>query len=610
MPIISSNFNQIGNSGQQPGTCFIETDDSLTTIQTAGYLNTLERQGLPLSENLMALVGINKGAAKSTVWMAIHFSNGDWSLVPSAIEPSLNAKYLVQQPNATLPNAQAMSALATGIVKNTTTTGVQSIAVANVDYQPALSGESLTAVTVATDDKILIQDTSDSNNLKTVTAQSVAALAGAVTSVTGTANRITSSGGATPSIDISASYVGQGSITTVGTVSTGVWNGTVVDVPHGGTGVATLTTANGVLCANTTATGAVVTVAPSSDTTFVLTSNGTSAPPSFKAAAGGGVTSVTGTTNRVTSTGGSTPVIDISASYVGQSSITTLGTVTSGLIQPGAGGTGVANTGTITVGGNTAFSGAFTFTGTITGNTAVTFPTSGTLATTASASGTVNSGTANQVAYYASTTNAVSGLSTTARAAFTSNSTGVPTWVALTDGQVIVGSTAGSPAAATLTAGTGITITSASNSITVASASAIQSVTFTLTAANIKAMFATPVQVIAAPGAHKIIVVTEILCEFVRVAPSYTAGGSWGLQYGNSAQFASPGGYVLLSSIDLTSGSNDLAFVSANPNTGGVNDTADYINQGIFASNQTAAYLTGNGTVTFTLYYLIMNTTS
>lgn len=42
--------------------------------------------------------------------------------------------------------------------------------------QATLSGASLTAVTVATDDKVLIQDTSDSNNLKTVTAQSIADL--------------------------------------------------------------------------------------------------------------------------------------------------------------------------------------------------------------------------------------------------------------------------------------------------------------------------------------------------------------------------------------------------------------------------------------------------
>lgn len=42
------------------------------------------------------------------------------------------------------------------------------------------------------------------------------------------------------------------------------------------------------------------------------------------------VSSVSGTTNRITSTGGITPVIDISSSYVGQSSITTTGTLTTG----------------------------------------------------------------------------------------------------------------------------------------------------------------------------------------------------------------------------------------------------------------------------------------
>jgi hypothetical protein len=48
---------------------------------------------------------------------------------------------------------------------------------------------------------------------------------GTVTSVSGTANRITSSGGATPAIDIAATYVGQTSITTLGTISTGTWSG-------------------------------------------------------------------------------------------------------------------------------------------------------------------------------------------------------------------------------------------------------------------------------------------------------------------------------------------------------------------------------------------------
>lgn len=46
-----------------------------------------------------------------------------------------------------------------------------------VDVQEEISGATLTSATVATDDKVLIQDTNDSDNLKTVTAQSIADLA-------------------------------------------------------------------------------------------------------------------------------------------------------------------------------------------------------------------------------------------------------------------------------------------------------------------------------------------------------------------------------------------------------------------------------------------------
>lgn len=68
---------------------------------------------------------------------------------------------------------------------------------------------------------------------------------------------------------------------------------------------------------------------------------------------------------------------------------------------------------------------------------------------------------------YASSSNAVAGLATVNRAALSTNATGVPTWLALTDGQIVIGSTAGAPAAATLTPGTGISIAGGSNSITI-----------------------------------------------------------------------------------------------------------------------------------------------
>jgi len=58
--------------------------------------------------------------------------------------------------------------------------------------------------------------------------------ASGVLTVGGTANRITSSG---TSIDIASTYVGQTSITTLGTVGTGTWNGTAISATYGGTGI-------------------------------------------------------------------------------------------------------------------------------------------------------------------------------------------------------------------------------------------------------------------------------------------------------------------------------------------------------------------------------------
>ena len=101
-----------------------------------------------------------------------------------------------------------------------------------------------------------------------------------------------------------------------------------------------------------------------------------------------------GTANRITVNADS---IDIASTYVGQASITTLGTIGTGtwqanVIQPTYGGTGVNNgSNTITIGGNLSTGGAFTVSGafgvtlTATAATAITLPTTGTLATLAGA---------------------------------------------------------------------------------------------------------------------------------------------------------------------------------------------------------------------------------
>ncbi len=108
------------------------------------------------------------------------------------------------------------------------------------------------------------------------------AATGGVTSVAGTTNRITSTGGTTPVIDISSSYVGQASITTVGTLTAGatgagftiaIGTSTVTGVlagANGGTGVAN-TGKTITLGGNLTTTGAFnVTFAVPQSTTYTL----------------------------------------------------------------------------------------------------------------------------------------------------------------------------------------------------------------------------------------------------------------------------------------------------------------------------------------------------
>lgn len=83
--------------------------------------------------------------------------------------------------------------------------------------------------------------------------------------------------------------------------------------------------------------------------------------------------------------------------------------------------------------------------------------------------GTVSPGTINDLAWYAATGSTVGPLTTANSSVLTTTSTGAPTWSgALTNGQLIIGSTGATPVAHTLTQGFGITITNGAGSITIA----------------------------------------------------------------------------------------------------------------------------------------------
>ena len=87
----------------------------------------------------------------------------------------------------------------------------------------------------------------------------------------GTADRISVGADA---INIDTGYVGQTSLTTLGTIATGTWQSTDIGVAYGGTGASTFTS-NGVLYGN--GTGAVQVTAAGTDTYFLYSNSGTPA---------------------------------------------------------------------------------------------------------------------------------------------------------------------------------------------------------------------------------------------------------------------------------------------------------------------------------------------
>jgi hypothetical protein len=141
--------------------------------------------------------------------------------------------------------------------------------------------------------------------------------------VHGTADRITIGGTSTqPTFNIAATYAGQASIVTLGTVTTGTWNGAAIVNAYIDSMAASKLTGSAlpanILTSSLTALGTVTVGAWTAD---VISTTYTAAK----------IASVTGTSGRITITGTATaPIFDISATYVGQNTITTLGTVTTG----------------------------------------------------------------------------------------------------------------------------------------------------------------------------------------------------------------------------------------------------------------------------------------
>lgn len=96
--------------------------------------------------------------------------------------------------------------------------------------------------------------------------------------LTGTTNRITITNGngvsGNPTVDISSSYVGQNTITTLGTIATGTWSATTIAINKGGTGTTTAPSDGKLLIGKTDGTYAVANLTAGSNITITNTDGG------------------------------------------------------------------------------------------------------------------------------------------------------------------------------------------------------------------------------------------------------------------------------------------------------------------------------------------------
>lgn len=206
---------------------------------TKAYVDAVA-EGLHVHESVRVATGANvsiaNGLENGDTLSGVTLATGDRVLVKNQTTTSENGIYVVQL------SGQALRAL-----DFDTATEVDSgdfVFVTSGTYANTGWVQTSSPATIGTD-PITFQQFSGAG---TFTAGNGLTINGSEFNVGGTADRITVGA---DSVDIAATYVGQTSITTLGTITTGVWNGTDVAIADGGTGASTAADARANLGATT-----------------------------------------------------------------------------------------------------------------------------------------------------------------------------------------------------------------------------------------------------------------------------------------------------------------------------------------------------------------------
>jgi hypothetical protein len=214
------------------GNAKVATPTDAAHIATKGYVDAA-RQGLDVKQSVRvastANVAISTGLEAGDVIDGVTLVAGDRVLLKNQTTASENGIYVAVASGAASRSSDANGTADTGELKPGTFAFVEEGTV-NFD----------SGFVISTNGTITVGSTSIAwtqfSGAGSFDAGDGLSKSGTTVNVNVTANRTAITADA---IDIASTYVGQSSITTLGTITTGVWNGTDVAVADGGTGSGT-----------------------------------------------------------------------------------------------------------------------------------------------------------------------------------------------------------------------------------------------------------------------------------------------------------------------------------------------------------------------------------
>jgi hypothetical protein len=213
----------------------LRTATAWEPIASKSYVDAVV-QGLDVKDSVKAATTTNvtlDGGAPNVV-DGVTLSLGSRVLVKSQTDASENGIYVVQVLGTGADGVWVRSIDADTSEK--VTSGMFTFVEGGETYDNA-------GFVLATDGEIVLDTTnlsfSQFSGAGQITAGDGLVKTGNTFDVVGTADRIIANA---ESIDIASTYVGQTSITTVGTITTGTWEGSTVAIAHGGTNATSFTT--------------------------------------------------------------------------------------------------------------------------------------------------------------------------------------------------------------------------------------------------------------------------------------------------------------------------------------------------------------------------------